>query len=191
MPGTLGMTAVTTGTGGHGQGGGEGAGGGAVGVVGGKWGWGVVCLRVCARGFSPCGGVVVMMPCACACVCLHTCLVPPGAAIGQRGQRGLLLRAARLPRHREASSFGLPASFLLSFRTRKGDFCFFLFRAAPEAYGGSQARGHIGAAAASLQHSHSNGGSKPCLPPTLQFTATPDPCPTEQGQGLNVRPRGS
>ena len=39
-------------------------------------------------------------------------------------------------------------------------FCF-LFRAAPMAHGGSQARGRIGAAAASLHHSHSNMGSEP------------------------------
>ena len=36
-------------------------------------------------------------------------------------------------------------------------FCF--FRAAPTAYGGSQARAPIGAVAASLHHSHSNVGS--------------------------------
>ena len=33
---------------------------------------------------------------------------------------------------------------------------FLLFKAAPMAYGGSQARGPIGATAASLHHSHSN-----------------------------------
>ena len=53
-------------------------------------------------------------------------------------------------------------------------FCLF-FRAAPEAYGGSQARGPIGAVAASLHHSHSNVGSKPCLRPTPQLMAMPDP----------------
>ena len=38
-------------------------------------------------------------------------------------------------------------------------FCLFVFsRAAPEAYGGSQARGPIGALATGLRHSHSNGG---------------------------------
>ena len=47
-------------------------------------------------------------------------------------------------------------------------------RAAPEAYGGSQARGLIGAAAASLHHSQSNMGSEPPLWPTPQPTATPD-----------------
>ena len=38
-------------------------------------------------------------------------------------------------------------------------FFFGLFRTAPAAYGGAQARGHIGAVAASLHHSHSNVGS--------------------------------
>ena len=40
-------------------------------------------------------------------------------------------------------------------------FCLFAFsRATPAAYGGSQARGLIGAVAASLSQSHSNVGSK-------------------------------
>ena len=45
------------------------------------------------------------------------------------------------------------------------DFFFFfcLFRAAPAAYGSSQAGGQIGAADAGLRHSHSNTGSKPHL----------------------------
>ena len=38
---------------------------------------------------------------------------------------------------------------------------FLLFRAAPTAYGDSQAMGQIRAAAASLQHSHSNTESEP------------------------------
>ena len=42
---------------------------------------------------------------------------------------------------------------------RMRDF-FFPFRAAPAAYGGSQARGRIGAAAAGLCQSHSNAGSE-------------------------------
>ena len=42
------------------------------------------------------------------------------------------------------------------------------------AYGDAQARGLIGAAAASLHHSHNNAGSEPCLCPTPQLTATPD-----------------
>ena len=51
-------------------------------------------------------------------------------------------------------------------------FFFFLFRAAPAAYGGSQAGGRIRATAAS--HSHSNATSELCLQPTPQLT-TPDP----------------
>ena len=55
---------------------------------------------------------------------------------------------------------------------------FYIFafsRAAPMAYGGSQARGLIGAVAAGLRQSHSNAGSEPRLKPTPQLTATPDP----------------
>ena len=37
------------------------------------------------------------------------------------------------------------------------------------AYGGSQARGGIGAVATGLRHSHSNSGSKLCLQPTPQL----------------------
>ena len=54
-------------------------------------------------------------------------------------------------------------------------FCFGLSRAAPAAYGGSQARGQIGAVAASIHHSHSNARSEPRLRPTPQLPATPDP----------------
>ena len=35
--------------------------------------------------------------------------------------------------------------------------------AAPVAYGGSQARGQVGAAATGLHHGHSNAGSEPRL----------------------------
>ena len=59
------------------------------------------------------------------------------------------------------------------------------FRAALMAYGGSQARGLIGAVAAGLHHSHSNARSKPHLWSKPQLTATPDRQPTEQGQGSN------
>ena len=67
---------------------------------------------------------------------------------------------------------------------------FFNFRASPVAYGGSQARGRIEALSASLHHSHRNVGSKPCLWPTPQLKAMPDPQPTEQGQRLNLHPHG-
>ena len=43
------------------------------------------------------------------------------------------------------------------------------------AYGSSQARDPIGAAAAGLHHSHSNARSKPCLWPIPQLMAMPDP----------------
>ena len=55
-------------------------------------------------------------------------------------------------------------------------FIFFsLFMSPPEAYGSSQARGRIRAAAAGVHHSHSNMGSKPRLWPIPQLMATPDP----------------
>ena len=41
-----------------------------------------------------------------------------------------------------------------------------LLRAPPTAYGGSQARGLIGAVAAILHHSHSNARSEQCLRPS-------------------------
>ena len=66
-----------------------------------------------------------------------------------------------------------------------------LFRATPVAYGASQARGQIETVAASLRHSHSNMGSQPHLRPTPQLMATPDPLPTEPGQGSNLCPHGS
>ena len=45
---------------------------------------------------------------------------------------------------------------------------FLSFRASPAAFGGSQARGPIGALAARLHCSHSNSGSELCLWPTSQ-----------------------
>ena len=54
-------------------------------------------------------------------------------------------------------------------------FSFFcLFRASPTAYGGSQARGRIRAATASLHHSHSNTRSEPRLQPAPRLTAMGD-----------------
>ena len=54
-------------------------------------------------------------------------------------------------------------------------FCFLLFLwAAPAAYGGSQARGLIGAVATGLRHRLSNAGSEPRLQPTPQLMAMPD-----------------
>ena len=50
-----------------------------------------------------------------------------------------------------------------------------LFRAAPVAYKDSQARGRMGAVAASLRHSHSNARSELSLRPTPHPMARPDP----------------
>ena len=60
-----------------------------------------------------------------------------------------------------------------------------LFRATPAAYGGFQARGQIGAVASGLHQSYSNARSE------LHLQPTPDPQPTERGQGSNLKPRGS
>ena len=54
-------------------------------------------------------------------------------------------------------------------------FLFCCFRAAPVAFGSSQARGRIKAAATSLGHSHSNTWFELDLWPTLQLMATLDP----------------
>ena len=54
-------------------------------------------------------------------------------------------------------------------------FFFLSFGASPAAYGDSEARGLIRAAAASLCHSHSNSGFELCLQPTPQLMAVPDP----------------
>ena len=60
-------------------------------------------------------------------------------------------------------SFDVTKSICLVFREL---FFFFAFRAAPTAYGVSQARGRIRATAAGLRHSHSHARSKPRLRPT-------------------------
>ena len=65
-------------------------------------------------------------------------------------------------------------------------FFLLLFRAAPVAYGGSQARGQIGATDASLHHSHSNFGSEPHLQPTPQLTATLGPLNKARDQTRNL-----
>ena len=58
----------------------------------------------------------------------------------------------------------------------------FRFRAAAAAYGGSQARGLIGATAACLNHAHSNSESERILQPIPQLTATPDPYPLSEAR---------
>ena len=66
--------------------------------------------------------------------------------------------------------------FSISFAVQKLFFLFFwLFRAAPSAYGGSQTMGQIRAVAAGLRHSPSNTRSEPRLRPTPELTATLDP----------------
>ena len=64
-------------------------------------------------------------------------------------------------------------------------FCF--LRDTPMAYGGSQARGQIGAVTAGL--CHSNARSELHLQPTPQLMVMPDPYPL-RGQGLNLCPLG-
>ena len=69
-------------------------------------------------------------------------------------------------------------------------FVFVLGPVTPMAYGGSQARGQIGAVTASLHYSHSYVGSEPHLQPTPELMAMPDPRPPEQGHRLNLHPLG-
>ena len=52
---------------------------------------------------------------------------------------------------------------------------FFKFRAAPVAYGDSQARGLIETVAAGLRYGHGNARSEPYLLLMLQLVAKPDP----------------
>ena len=68
-----------------------------------------------------------------------------------------------------------PLSHKNAFQVKKFFFFLCLFRAAPEAHGGSQARGPIGATAAGLHQSYSNAGSKLHLQPTPQPWQRPDP----------------
>ena len=53
-------------------------------------------------------------------------------------------------------------------------FIYLLFSTTPVAYGGSQAKGQIRAAAVSLYHSHNNTRSELHLPPTGQLKAILD-----------------
>ena len=75
----------------------------------------------------------------------------------------LTLEARSLP----VTSVTLLSLFSFSF------FC--LFRAAPVAYGDSQARGLIRTTAAGLRQRHSNARSELCLRPTAQLMAMTDP----------------
>ena len=104
----------------------------------------------------------------------------PGKRVGQADFQ------APPQNYRKRVSRGVDLKFLFFF------FCpFAISWATPTAYGGSQARGRIKAVATGLHESHSNSGSKLCLPPTPQLMAMPDLSPTEQGQGLNPWPHGS
>ena len=58
----------------------------------------------------------------------------------------------------------LNVKFLI-LKIESSSFFLLLFRAAPAGYGGSHARGQIGATAAGLHHSHSNVGSEPVCDP--------------------------
>ena len=72
--------------------------------------------------------------------------------------------------------YGLPDLVFLFFFLSFFFFCLFVFSGATSmAYRGSQARGLIGATAAGLHQSYSNLGSEPCLRPTPQLMATPNP----------------
>ena len=74
---------------------------------------------------------------------------------------------------------------ILKFRKHSFYFLFFaLSRAIPMAYGSSQARGQIRAAAAGLCHSHrhSHARSEPRLWPLLQLPAIPDPYPLSKAR---------
>ena len=83
----------------------------------------------------------------------------------------------------EFSFFGFVSFYFLKF----------LFRAAPAAYGGSQARGLNRAELSLLAYATAtaNARSELRLRTTPQLTATQDPQPTGQGQGLNPQPHGS
>ena len=70
-----------------------------------------------------------------------------------------------------SDSLVLLENYLLALRNWLPGFVLF-FRATSAAYGGSQARGPIGAVAAGLHYSYSNVRSKPHLWPTPQLMAT-------------------
>ena len=68
------------------------------------------------------------------------------------------------------------------------DIFFFLFTAAPIAYGSSQAWGWIRASATGLHLTRWQHQIRVTSKPVLQLTATLDPQPTEQSQGSNPHP---
>ena len=90
-----------------------------------------------------------------------------GICFNPKYYRKLLLLLGHRNKHMTKSNVCLMPQLFFLF--------FFVFRAAPEASGSSQARGRIRAAAASLPHSHCNTRSKPCLQPTPQLMAILNP----------------
>ena len=70
-------------------------------------------------------------------------------------------------------------------------FFFFLFKATPLAYGSSQARSQIRAAAACLRHSYSNARSQPCVQHTPQLTGNAGSFnPLSEARGRICNPHG-
>ena len=86
-----------------------------------------------------------------------------------------ILQVFRLWLKKRRAGGGAVNTSLLMFKIAYIFFFLVFFRAAPAAYGGSQARGRIGAIAAGLHQSHSNMGSELRLQPTPQLRATPGP----------------
>ena len=80
------------------------------------------------------------------------------------------LWGTKFPRSR-TTALASPETWLASSSFPSFFFFYFLFRATLAAYGGSQAKGRIRAAATGLQHSHSNTGSEPH--PRLQHSSRP------------------
>ena len=79
------------------------------------------------------------------------------------GEGGCPSRAGRA--HLSHTTGGTGTGLVFSF------FLFLLLKATTVAYGGSQPRGRIGAAAAGLQSSHKNARSELCLCPKPWLTA--------------------
>ena len=101
-------------------------------------------------------------------LCLVVIYIPSLEKHLLRHSAHFLIRLGFLMLYKQGQHFFLSLVFFF--------FCLFAISwIAPTAYGGSQARGPIGAVAASLHQSHSNSGSEPSLQPTPQLTAMPDP----------------
>ena len=79
------------------------------------------------------------------------------------------------------------SKLLLNISRPSFSFLLFFYRATPSAYGSSQARGWIGAAAAGLCHSHNNTRSELHLWPVLQLVAMPDPLTNWMKPGIEPK----